>query len=56
MKNVREKNLKIDNSYESQKFVALYHDQVIEQKTNQMIEIFETIQIQNTIHIWKKQQ
>ena len=34
LKNVRKKNLKINNFYESQKFVALYHYQAIEQKTN----------------------
>ena len=53
MKNVREKNFKINNFYKSQKSVAFYHNQTIKQKTNQMIKILETIQIQNTIHVKK---
>ena len=55
MKNVRERNFKIDNFYKSQKSVAFYHNQAIKQKTSQMIEIFEIIQIQNTTHVKKKQ-
>ena len=55
MKNVYRKNITIYDIYKLQKLITFYYDKKIESTTNKIIKIIKTIQVQNSIHLKKRQ-
>ena len=53
MKNIRRKNIKIYDIYESQEFFAFHHHKITQQTTNAMIETIKTISIHNFLYFKK---
>ena len=54
MKSIRRKSIRTYHIYESQEFLALYHDEATQQTTNAMIKIAKTVQIHNFLYFKKR--
>ena len=55
MKIIRRRSIRTYHIYELQEFLALYHDEAIQQTTSAMIKIVKTVQVHNFLYFRKRE-